>query len=290
MRLEAGEVVSLKVDREVSPYGYFLTNDVQDVLLHYSEVTEPVMIGQMVDVFLFHDTEDRLAATMKTPRIQMGEIAKLEVVDFHPRLGCFLEIGIGRNLLLPLSELPELPSLRPQIGDKVYVSLNRDKQGRMVGELAIEPDLKKLAFSAPDAWMNQEVECLVYKTLKTGSFVVCGEGELGFGAIGMIHASERTKPLRVGETLTARVTYVRPDGRVNLSMRPKKEVGREEHAEAILAYLESRKPSSMPYSDETAPDIIKQKFGISKAAFKRALGKLMKEGKVYQKDGWTHLK
>src|SRR5690625_1896862 len=267
MRLQAGETYTLTVAREVSPYGYFLSDGNQDVLLHYSEVTDPVDPGNDIEVFLFHDTEDRLAATMHAPLIHFGEVVQLEVVDIHPRLGCFMEMGIRRHLLLPFSELPELDLLRPQVGDQLYVKLDRDKQGRMVGKLAQEPELRKLAFSAPDAWMNHELICHVYKTLKAGSFVVCGAGKLGFGAIGMIHASERTKPLRVGEHLRARVTYVRADGRVNLSMRPVKEVGREEHAEAIYTYLQGRSSRSMPYSDQTSAEIIRERFDISKSAF-----------------------
>lgn len=290
MRLEAGCRVKLLVDREVSPYGYFLTNGVHDVLLHYSELVGDIEPGQDLEVFLFHDTEDRLAASMKSSKLQYQELGRLEVVDSHPRLGCFLDIGLGRNLLLPLSELPELPELRPQVGDEVFVIMERDKQGRMIARLAQEPELLEKSFSAPQNWVNQTVDCLVYKTLKIGSFVVCGSGLLGFGAIGMIHESERIRPLRVGARLEARVTFVRPDGRVNLSMRPAKEKGREDHAEAILAYLQGRSEGAMPYSDQTPSEVIKDKFKISKSAFKRALGKLMKEEKIEQKDSWTYLK
>lgn len=289
MSLVAGTIVTLPVDREVSPYGYFLSGGTQDVLLHYSELTSEVKPGDMVEVFLFYDTEDRLAATMKKPYLTLGELALLEVADVHPRLGCFLEMGLGRQLLLPIRELPELRELHPQVGDKVFVIMEHDKQGRLRAKLAGEQELGPLAFHAPSTWNNEWMEAIVYKPLQMGTFVVVEGGVLGFGAIGLIHSSERSHMLRLGERVKARVSHIREDGRVNLSMAQRKEIGRNEDADKIYAYLESRPGGGMPYSDQTAPDLIKQRFGISKAAFKRALGKLMKEGKIIQKENWTYL-
>jgi hypothetical protein len=288
--LEAGTVRSLRVVRESPPNGFYLTDGSREVLLHYSEAIGEVKPGDEVEVFLFHDTQDRLAATMKQPLIRLGEIGLLEVADIHPRFGCFLEMGLGRQLLLPYSELPEDKALHPVPGDRVYVRLAHDKQGRMIAKLAGEKELAPLCFRAPDLWKNSWVEATVYKPLQMGTFVICGSGVLGFGAIGMIHERERVRPLRLGEQLKARVIFVREDGRVNLSMRQPKQLGREEDAERILAFLRARPNGAMPYSDETPADLIASKFGISKAAFKRALGKLMKEGLVYQKGSWTYLR
>lgn len=276
--------------REVPPNGYFLTDGTQDVLLHYSETVGEVKPGDQVEVFLFHDTQDRLAATMRKPLIRLGEVALLEVVDIHPRFGCFLEMGLGRQLLLPFKELPELKELRPEVGDKVFVVLSHDRQGRLVAKLAGEEQLKKLCFNAPAAWRGHSVEARVYKPLQMGTFVVCDGGVVGFGVIGFIHSSERTRLLRLGEQVKIRVTFVREDGNVNCSMRERKEVGRDEDAEKLLAFLNQRPNKAMPYSDETPADLISQRFGISKSAFKRAIGKLMKEGLVYQEGSWTYLK
>lgn len=289
MSLVAGTIVTLPIDREVSPYGYFLSGGTQDVLLHYSELTKEVKPGEMVEVFLFFDTEDRLAATMKKPYLTLGELALLEVADVHPRLGCFLEMGLSRQLLLPIRELPEFRELHPKVGDNVYVIMEHDKQGRLKAKLAGEQELAPLAFHAPSSWNNEWKEAIVYKPLQMGTFVIVDGGVLGFGAIGMIHSSERSHLLRLGERVQVRVAHVREDGRVNLSMAQRKEVGRNEDADKIYAYLESRPGGGMPYSDQTAPDLIKQRFGISKAAFKRALGKLLKEGKITQRENWTYL-
>ncbi|WP_040948304.1 S1 RNA-binding domain-containing protein [Gorillibacterium massiliense] len=291
MSLEAGYVYELTIAREVSPYGYFVTDGAEEVLLAYAE-TDKVKgkkPGEKLQVFLFYDTEDRLAATQKTPLIRMGEVALLEVVEIHPRFGTFLDMGLGRHLLLPFKEQPEFKDLRPVPGDKVFVTLAHDRQGRLIAKLAGEDELAPLTFHAPSAWMNQWLDVRVYKALQMGSFAVVDGGVLGFGVIGMIHASERTHPLRVGETAKARVVYIREDGRVNLSMRQSKHVGREEDADKILAFLRSRPQFSMPYSDSTSADVVLAKFGMSKGAFKRALGKLMKEGLISQKENWTYL-
>lgn len=290
MTLKAGTIEKLRVAREVSPYGYFLTNGEDDVLLHYTElVGKKPKLDDEIDAFIYYDSEDRLAATMKRPYMLLGELARLKVADVHPKLGCFLEMGLGRQLLLPLSELPESVDYRPLPGDEVFVVMKHDKIGRLVAKIAYEEELSKLVFPAPTTWNNQWVEGWVSKTLQLGSFVIVDGGVIGFGAYGLIPSSERTKPLRLGERVRARVTFIREDGRVNLSMAQRKEIGRLEDADRILAFMKERPNGGMPYSDETEADIIKLKFGISKGAFKRAIGKLMREGLVTQKGSWTYL-
>lgn len=290
MSFVAGTLDTLKVSREVSPYGYFLTDGVDDVLLPYTElVGSKPHINDMVDVFLFYDSEDRICATMKKPLITLGEMTRLVVADVHPRLGCFLEMGLGRQLLLPLSELPEKLEYRPIPGDEVFVFLTHDKSGRQIAKLAQEQDLAPLMFTAPAAWKNQWVEGWVTKSLQMGSFVVIDGGVVGFGAYGLIPSSERIESLRLGQRVRARVTFVREDGRVNLSMTQQKEHGRIEDADRILAFLKERPSGGMPYSDETEAELIRNRFGISKSAFKRALGKLMRDGIVIQQGSWTYL-
>lgn len=289
MSLVAGTIVSLEVAREVSPYGFFLYGDDFDVLLHYTEITKEIKLGDMLDVFIFFDTQDRLAATMKTPYLILGGTAKLVVADIHPRMGCFLEMGLGRQLLLPIRELPEIKELHPQIGDSVFVTMEHDKQGRLLAKLAGEYELAPLAFDAPASWLNQWVTATVYKSLQMGTFVLVDGGVVGFGVIGLIHSTERNRMLRLGEEVQARISHIREDGRVNLSMVPLKEIGRDLDADRLLTYLKEREGGGMPYSDATPPDIIKERFGISKAAFKRAIGKLLKEGLIVQKENWTYL-
>ena len=124
----------------------------------------------------------------------------------------------------------------------------------------------------------------VYNIIETGAFVITDENYIGF-----IHNDEQPHTLKEGMALEARVTYVRPDGRVNLSLRPQKEHSRVVDAEKILEYLKQRK-GSMPFTDDSPPEVIRDRFGISKSAFKRALGKLIKDGLVVEEEGWIVLK
>ncbi|MHA0855736.1 CvfB family protein [Paenibacillus sp. CMAA1364] len=289
MSLVAGTVVSLEVAREVSPYGFFLYGDDFDVLLHYTEITSEIKPGDIIEVFIFFDTQDRLAATMKKPFLILGGLAKLVVADVNPRLGCFLEMGLGRQLLLPIRELPEIKELHPLVGDSVFVTMEHDKQGRLLAKLVGEYELEELTYDAPTSCLNQWMNATVYRPLQIGSFVIVDGGVVGFGMIGFIHTSERTRMLRLGEEVNVRISHIREDGRVNLSMTPLKEIGRDIDADKLLTFLKDRPGGGMPYSDATPPDIIKERFGISKSAFKRALGKLMKEGLIAQKENWTYL-
>jgi predicted RNA-binding protein (virulence factor B family) len=286
--MQAGTMRTLRVAREKSPFGFFLTDGTQDVLLHYSQRVGEMVVEQEVDVFLYHDSEDRLAATMRAPLLTLGQIGRLRVVDTNPRLGCFLDIGLDRHVLLPRSELPELPALHPHVDDEVYVQLTHDKQGRLLAKTAKEKELAPLAAALPEAWQLKWVHGRVYNPLQVGTFVLIESDVLGFGAIGMVHASERVRPLRLGEHVEVRITHVRPDGRANLSLRAQKEQAIDGDAEKILTYMRTRN-GAMPYSDDAPAELIKERFQMSKSAFKRALGRLMKAGLVRQEQSWTYL-
>jgi uncharacterized protein len=290
MSLIAGTTVELVVAREVAPYGYFLSDGEEEVLLPFPElVGDKLKVGNKVEVFIFFDSEDRICATMKKPYIQLDEMKRLVVADVHPRLGCFLEIGLGRQLLLPLSELPEKLEFRPIPGDEVHVYMTLDKSGRQIAKLATEEQLSELTFDAPATWRNTWVEGWVTKSLQMGSFVIADGGVVGFGVYGLIPSTERTENLRLGQRVKARVTFIREDGRMNLSMKHQKEVGRVEDADLLLAFIKERPNGAMPYSDATEAEIIKNRFNMSKSAFKRAVGKLMREGIVVQDGNWTYL-
>ncbi|MCI3923191.1 S1-like domain-containing RNA-binding protein [Paenibacillus sp. TRM 82003] len=287
--LASGTVQTLRVAEE-TPHGFTLTNGTQDVLLPFPEALgQPLKTGASVEAYLYHDSEDRMTATLRTPLARFGEVARLRVADVNPKLGCFLEIGLTRHVLFPNNELPLERSVFPTVGDEIYVRLDRDKEGRLLARSVKEQDLERYAFKAPSDWKNRRMDAWVYRSLQTGSLVIVEGGVLGFGAIGFIPAHERIRPLRIGEKLNARVTFVREDGHVNLSMRERKEVGQGIDADKLLTELRRRPDGAMPYSDESPADAITKRFGMSKSAFKRALGKLYKDGIIEQKGSWTHL-
>ena len=293
-QLAAGVIARLRVRREAPPYGWFVGIGAEggtEVLFPYGEAVErrPAP-GDDIELFLFHDDQGRLTATQRRPLIRFGELARLTVADFHPRFGYFLEMGIGRQLLLPLKELPEeRRNVWPQTGDELHVVMKRDKEGRMLARLAKLDDFAGLVVRAPGSWKGERKEAWVTDVFRDGAFALVEAGVLGFGALGYIHDSTMSGPLRIGQKFQARVAQVRDDGRVTMSMRQPKETGRLEDADRLLAFLQERPGGGMPYSDATPAEIIQKRFGLSKSAFKRALGKLMKDGLVTQRGDWTYL-
>ena len=145
-------------------------------------------------------------------------------------------------------------------------------------------EIFKNAKSATGVERGDLLKGTVYNVTEDGAFVVTEEKYVGF-----IHTDEQTHPLKKGTAVEARVTFVRADGRVNLSLRPQKELARVVDAERIAEYLRKRN-GSMPFNDSTPPEVIRERFGISKAAFKRALGKLLKDGLIEEREGWINLK
>jgi predicted RNA-binding protein (virulence factor B family) len=278
----AGTRKTLQVLRQ-KQHGYYVGDGWREVLLPNAEVIGTPQVDKTVDVFVYHDSEDRWVATMHPVKMEHGQIGLLEVVDVHPQLGVFLDIGIRRQLFLPYGELPQTEYLRPKKGDSIYVKIVHDAMGRMLAHLAGEPELAPLCVAAPATWKNTWVEATVYNTMKEASFVVCDAGVLGYGVIGMVHMNERIRPLRIGDRVRLRVVHVREDGRVNLSMREPMHIAQSNDADKLYLHLKTR-GGFLPYGDHTDPATIQQVFQISKGAFKRAIGLLIKQGKIRLQD------
>jgi uncharacterized protein len=281
--LEAGTVQVLTVDREVD-FGYFLTNGEEDVLLHYSQIEGEIEVDDEVKVFLFHDKEVRLTATMHIPKIQIGSYGWTDVVDVKSGLGVFVDIGLMKDILVSSDDLPIYEDLWPAPGDKLYLSLRGDKNGRLYGKLATENIIGQIARRASKDMMKAKVKGRVYRLLKVGTFLLTEQGYRCF-----VHENERREEPRLGELVEGRVIDVKDDGSLNVSFLPLKQDKMSEDADIITDYMDSR-GGSMPLWDKSLPEQINDKLGLSKASFKRAMGKLMKEGRVYQEEGWTYYK
>lgn len=172
---------------------------------------------------------------------------------------------------------------------------DKDRQGRESGtgdrrrnltpqERQRKAEIFKSARPAENVKRGDPINGKVYNVTDEGAFILTDEKY-----IGLIHKDEQAHPLKIGMVVEGRVTFVRPDGRINLSLRPQKEVARVVDAEKILEYIKKRN-GAMPFNDSSPPEVIKERFGISKAAFKRALGKLFKEGLVIEREGWIVIK
>jgi hypothetical protein len=254
-------------------------NTSDDILLHVHQQTHPVAVGDEVKVQLYLDAKDRITASMKLPKMREGQIGYVKVISVN-RQGGFVDIGAERGVFLPYSEMRGHVSP----GQLVWVKLYRDKSGRQAVTMRVEDEMERASVPARDVKVGDRLSGTVYNILKDGFFILTRERYIGF-----IHRSQVPGGrLDFGQKVTGRVTFVREDGHVDLSLRPVKEEAMVSDADRILALLEKRH-GTMPYSDETPPEIIKDVFDISKAAFKRALGHLMREGRIEQKDGWTTL-
>jgi predicted RNA-binding protein (virulence factor B family) len=282
-KLTPGSVVTLKAVR-TSEFGIFLdagtgnTND--DILLHkQQQIAETALaVGDEVPVYLYLDPKGRLTASMRLPKMQVGQVARVTVIN-TTRDGAFVDIGAERGVFMPFA------GMRGNLkrGDKVWVKLYIDKSGRPAVSMEVEDELRRASIPATDAKVGDMVTGSLYNYTEEGAFLFTKERYIAF-----MHTSEIIARPNVGQEITARITHVREDGRINVSMRPLKQESIHTDADKILELLHSRN-GKMPYSDATSPEIIKERFHISKAAFKRALGNLIKTGYVEQREGWTYL-
>jgi uncharacterized protein len=282
-QLKPGTVVILKVAREVD-FGYFLTNGTEEVLLHKSEQKGKLQLEEDVRVFLYQEKLGRLAATMAIPVVQIGTYGWCKVVEVKESLGVFVNIGISKDILIYKDDLPKLREVWPVVGGRLYITLKTDKNGRLLGKLATETVMEKQFKKADRSVFNQNVRGYVYRTLYSGSFIITEEGYRGF-----IHHSQRKTEPHLGDEVSGRVIDVKEDGTINVSLLKRGYESIAEDAEKIFTYLQER-GGRMPYTDKSHPEDIEKRFAMSKGAFKRALGRLMKEGKIDQEDGWTHIK
>jgi uncharacterized protein len=278
-----GRVANLKVER-MAEFGCFLTDGTNDVLLHNNDTDMKLEEGQEVDVFLYTDSQGRIAATTTIPDITADTYGWAEVSDIKSGIGIFINIGINKDMLLGIDDLPVHREVWPEKGDMLYITLKVNKNNRIYVKLATDPVIDEISVKAQREDFNKNIHGFIYRTAKVGSWILTAEGFKGF-----IHESQRKTEPRLGEKVEGRIVDVKQDGTINVSLAPRTHEALDEDAEAILTYLNSRN-GAMPYSDKSQPEDIRERFQLSKASFKRALGRLMKDGKVYQEDGWTYIK
>jgi len=253
------------------------TND--DIILHANQQTTPVKIGDEVTVFLYLDPKRRLTASMRVPKMKEGQIARLKIINVS-KDGAFVDVGAERGIFMPYAGMRG----RPQVGEIVWAKLYSDKSGRLAVTMEVEDEMRRASKPADGVKRGDSVTGEIYNYADGGAFLFSKERYIVF----IDNKEIDTRP-KVGETVTARVTFVRPDGRLNASLRPLKEKALDSDGEMLVQELRTHN-GRMPYSDKTSPEVIKDKFNLSKAAFKRALGHLLKQGLVEQREGWTYLK
>lgn len=281
--LPVGTIQVMTVDRSTE-HGYVLTSDDKEALLHHNEATDDIAIGDAIKVFIYTDKKGNISASMQLPAVTIDSYNWADVVEVKADLGVFVDIGTTKDILVSKDDLPLYEHVWPVTGDKLFVTLGKDRRGRLLALPATEGIINHYREWAPEEHLNKIVTGRVYRTSKEGTAIWTDEDYRGF-----IHHSERKKEPRMGEKVTGRVIAVKEDGTLNITLLPLKKESIPADADMILEYIEAQ-DGMMLFSDKSDPEDIRNVFHISKAAFKRALGSLMKAGKIEQRDGKTYLK
>lgn len=282
--LESGEIVKLKVE-EKEGSKWILTHKGEEISLNASEAPEDLQVDDKIEVFLFVDRRGNLSATTQLPHIKKGTYGWARVIKVTDKEGAFVDIGTSKEVQVKAEDLPKVKELWPIIGDHLYMTLRTDKEGELFGRLATEDRVEELYIDAPTTLLNKNVQARAYRLLPVGSFLLSVPENYRI----FVHQSERVEEPRLGQDLTVRVIDTKEDGSLNGSLLPRKHERLGDDAESIFRYLNDV-GGRMPFTDKSTPEEIQEMFTMSKAAFKRALGKLMKEGKIVQNDGWTEVK
>ncbi len=267
--IKLGEKQKLTVVKQVE-FGVYLAPSMEEVqekvLLPMKQVPENIQIGDELEVFLYKDSKDRLIATTKEPKLVMGQIAELTVSQVN-KFGAFLDWGLEKDLMLPYKQ----QLVKIQQGDRVLVTLYIDKSDRLCATMNVYPALRTDSPYKRDDQVNGRVYTI---SDEFGAFVAVDNI---YSAL--IPKKELYGRVQVGDDLTARVTEVRSDGKLNLSIREKAYLQIEKDAQEILAIIDSY-DGVLPFNDKVSPEIIKRETGMSKNEFKRAVGTLLKAGKI----------
>ncbi|MBQ7863914.1 MAG: S1 RNA-binding domain-containing protein [Lachnospiraceae bacterium] len=243
--------------------------DVPSILLPKAQAKD-LTTGNTVEVFIYKDSEDRPIATTAKPLLTMGSLARLTVKEVT-NIGAFLDWGLAKDLFLPFKE----QTFRVQKGDTVLVTLYIDKSSRLCATAKVYNSLEA---NSPYQREDQ-VSGTVYEIIDAfGAYVAVDDR---YSAL--IPKKELFTALTPGEKISARVTKVQPDGRLVLSIREKSYLQMDTDSALIYDAL-IKAGGFLPYHDKTSPELIKAKFGLSKNAFKRAIGHLQKEGKLLIED------
>lgn len=273
--IRLGEVQNLVIVKKVEFGVYVAPEEVADdaealkeqkVLLPAKYVPEGKKPGDMVEVFIYRDSKDRMIATTRMPKLVMGQVAKLRVAQVG-KFGAFLDWGLEKDLMLPFKQQKR----RVTEGEEILVSLYMDKSGRLCATMNVYHDLRTDSPYGKD----DRVSGTVYEISPNfGAFVAVDDMYSG-----LIAKKELYGELKIGDTVSARVLNVKEDGKLDLSVREKAYLQISADAEKIMELIE-RFGGALPFNDKASPEVIKRETGMSKNEFKRAVGNLLKNNRI----------
>lgn len=267
--LKLGEKQVLKVIKKVE-FGVYLAADGADadekVLLPAKQVPEGATVGSEIEVFLYRDSKDRMIATTNEPLLEMGKVARLRVAEVA-KIGAFLDWGLEKDLLLPFKQ----QTYRVKAGDTPLVSLYIDKSNRLCATMNVYPNLRQDSPYEKDARVTGQV----YEVSDNfGAFVAVDDLYSG-----LIPKKEVYGEIKPGDIVSARVTEVKEDGKLSLSIREKAYLQIGSDAEKVMEIIEGY-DGVLPFTEKASPEVIRRETQMSKNEFKRAVGNLLKNGKI----------
>ncbi len=266
--LELGKKQRLVIVRKVE-FGVYLAEEGnldERVLLPKKEVPAGAEAGDELEVFLYKDSKDRLISTVREPKFQLGELAVLRVKEVT-KIGAFLDWGLEKDLFLPYKQ--QTKKVRPQ--EECLVALYVDKSSRLCATM------KVYEFLRTDSPYQKEdhVTGTVYEVSEEFGVFVAVDNQYS----AMIPKRDAAGKYQIGDKVEARITNVKGDGKLDLDTREKAYLQMDKDAEEIMQVIEEFS-GVLPFNDKASPEVIKREFGFSKNAFKRGVGKLLKEGRI----------
>jgi predicted RNA-binding protein (virulence factor B family) len=266
--IELGKIQKLEVVR-MTKVGAFLNTrngNGEDILLPMSQVPADIGIQDEIEVFVYKDSEDRMIATTRKPKITIGELAKLKVVD-NSRIGAFLDWGLDKDLLLPFKE----QTYQVETDEEYLVRLYIDKSNRLCATM----DISRLLSDESPYKVNDRVTGTIYKINEEYGAFVAVDNKYN----GLIPNKELYGEYRSGDLVEVRIKKIREDGKLELSLRKEAYNEIDNDAQKIMDRL-IEKGGTLRLSDNSDPSDIKKELNMSKSAFKRAIGRLYKERKI----------
>lgn len=267
--IEIGKIQKLRIDRIVSNGAYLdagTDNPKDSILLPNNQLPEDVNVGDLLEVFIYRDSKDRIIATMKKPLGQVGELAYLKVVS-TTRIGAFLDWGLEKDLFLPFSE----QKYKVQVGRSYLVAIYVDKTDR----LCATTDIYSYLMTDSPFKKGDRVEGTVYLVKSDVGALVAVDNKYR----GLIPKNEYFHDIRNGDIVDVRIIRVKEDGKLDLSPRKIAYKQINTDAEIIIEKIKDG-DGFLQLDDKSSPIDIKKQLNISKSAFKKAVGKLLKENKV----------
>ena len=265
--IEVGKFNTLRVIKEV-PFGIYLNGGVLgEILLPRKSVPKDTNLNDMVEVFIYFDSEDKIIATSSIPRAKVGDFAFLKVIDINS-VGAFLDWGLDKDLLVPRAE-----QQRPMEKDRSYlVYVKHDNQGRIIASSKLNYFLDK---SAPDFKQGEEVSLLIEEPSPLGHKVIINNSHWG-----LIHSGDIFQQLHYGKRMQGYIKTMREDGKIDVVLRKVGQDRIHELAARIIKKLQDEE-GFLPLHDKSSTLDIKRMFGESKKGFKSAIGYLYKQGDIY---------